>query len=99
MSTPWRAWRPRSPRLPRKDIAIAALVREAQAAAAVPRDSYARGRSMNYYELLVALGLLFLAASFLVTHRTGRTALIVLSCVAFLVAALLTVVGTGVPGG
>jgi hypothetical protein len=55
---------------------------------------------MNYYELLIALGLLFLAASFLVTHRTGRTALIVLSCVAFLVAAILTFAGTvGVPGG
>jgi hypothetical protein len=55
---------------------------------------------MNYYELLIALGLLFLAGSFLVTHRTGRIALVVLSCVAFLVAAILTVVGTaGVPGG
>jgi hypothetical protein len=55
---------------------------------------------MNYYELLVALGLLFLAASFLVTHRTARIGLVVVSCVAFLVAALLTVVGTaGVPGG
>ncbi len=38
--------------------------------------------------------------SFLVTHRTGRIALIVLTCVAFLIAAILTVVGTaGVPGG
>ncbi|MCA1693714.1 MAG: hypothetical protein WCB57_00425 [Pseudonocardiaceae bacterium] len=55
---------------------------------------------MNYYQLLIALGLLFLAASFLVTHRTGRIALVVLACVAFLVAAILTVVGTaGVPGG
>ncbi len=27
---------------------------------------------MNYYQLLIALGLLFLAASFLVMHRTGR---------------------------
>jgi hypothetical protein len=40
---------------------------------------------MNYYPLLIALGLLFLAASSLVTHSTGRIALIVLSCVAFLV--------------
>lgn len=57
-------------------------------------------KSMNYYPLLIALGLLFLAASFLVTHRTGRIVLVVLSCVAFLVAAILTVVGTaGVPGG
>jgi hypothetical protein len=56
-------------------------------------------RSMNYYPLLIALGLLFLAASFLVTQRTGRIVLVVLSCVAFLVAAILTVVGTaGVPG-
>jgi hypothetical protein len=55
---------------------------------------------MNYYPLLIALGLLFLAASFLVTHRTGCTVLVVLSCVAFLVAAILTVIGTaGVPGG
>jgi hypothetical protein len=55
---------------------------------------------MNYYPLLIAVGLLLLAASFLVTHSTGRTALIVLSCVAFLVAAILTVIGTaGVPGG
>ena len=30
---------------------------------------------MNYYPLLIALGLLFLAASFLVTHLTGRTVL------------------------
>jgi Na+/H+-dicarboxylate symporter len=55
---------------------------------------------MNYYPLLIALGLLFLAASFLVTHSTGRIALVVLSCIAFLVAAILTVVGpAGVPGG
>ncbi|MGB6164155.1 MAG: hypothetical protein WCF33_01745 [Pseudonocardiaceae bacterium] len=55
---------------------------------------------MNYYPLLIALGLLFLAASFLVRHSTGRTVLVVLSCVVFLLAAILTVVGTaGVPGG
>jgi hypothetical protein len=55
---------------------------------------------MNYYPLLIALGLLFLAGSFLVTHSTGRTVLVVLSCVAFLVAAIITVVGpAGVPGG
>src|SRR6185437_1724985 len=65
------------------------------------RATATRGdKSMNYYPLLIALGLLFLAASFLVMHRTGRIALVVLSCVAFLVAAILTVVGTaGVPGG
>ncbi len=55
---------------------------------------------MSYYALLIALGLLFLAASSLVMQRTGRTVLVVLSCVAFLMAAILTVVGTaGVPGG
>ena len=55
---------------------------------------------MNYYPLLIALGLLFLAGSFLITHPTGRTALVVLSCLAFLIAAILTVVGTvGMPGG
>ena len=56
--------------------------------------------NVNYYPLLIALGLLFLAASFLMTHRTGRIVLVVLACVAFLIAAILTVVGTaGVPGG
>ncbi|MBV9731049.1 MAG: hypothetical protein JO309_16895 [Pseudonocardiales bacterium] len=55
---------------------------------------------MNYYPLLIALGLLFLAGSFLVTHATGRIVLVVLSCVAFLVAAIMTVLGpAGVPGG
>ncbi|MGH3684436.1 MAG: hypothetical protein ACRDRU_23650 [Pseudonocardiaceae bacterium] len=54
---------------------------------------------MNY-PLMIALGLLFLAASFLVTHSTGRIALVVLSCVAFLIAVILTFAGTaGVPGG
>lgn len=53
---------------------------------------------MNY-PLLIALGLLFLAASFLVTYSTARTVLVVLSCVAFLIAVILTLVGTvGVPG-
>jgi len=52
------------------------------------------------YSLLIALGLLFLAASFLVTHSTGRIALVVLACVAFLIAVILTLVGpAGVPGG
>src|ERR1700704_4180825 len=58
------------------------------------RASATRGTSMNY-PLLIALGLLFLAASFLVTHSTARTALVVLSCVAFLLALILTLVGTG----
>jgi hypothetical protein len=53
---------------------------------------------MNY-PLMIALGLLFLAASFLVTHPTGRIALVVLACVAFLIAVILTLIGaTGVPG-
>ena len=55
----------------------------------------------NYmnYPLMIAVGLLFLAANSLVTHSTGRTALVVLSCVAFLIAVILTFVGTaGVPG-
>lgn len=54
---------------------------------------------MNYYALLIALGLLFLAASGLVMQRTGRIALVVLACGAFLLAVILTLVGTtGVPG-
>ena len=54
---------------------------------------------MNY-SLLIALGLLFLAASFLVTHSTGRIALVVLSCVAFLIAVVLTLGGAaGVSSG
>jgi hypothetical protein len=54
---------------------------------------------MNY-PLMIALGLLFLAASFLVTHSTGRIALVVLSCVAFLIAVILSFAGTaGVLGG
>jgi hypothetical protein len=54
---------------------------------------------MNY-PLMIALGLLFLAASFLVTYSTTRIVLVVLSCVAFLIAVILTLVGTaGVPGG
>ncbi|MCA1706200.1 MAG: hypothetical protein LC808_24215 [Actinobacteria bacterium] len=54
---------------------------------------------MNYYPLLIALGLLFLAASALVTHSTGRTPLLVVSCVAFLIATIVTVIGpAGVPG-
>ena len=52
------------------------------------------------YPLLIALGLLFLAASFLMTHSTGRLVLVVLSCVAFLIAVILTFVGTaGAVGG
>ena len=57
------------------------------------------GRFMNY-PLMIALGLLFLAASFLVTYSTMRIVLVVLSCVAFLIAVILTLAGTaGVPGG
>jgi hypothetical protein len=54
---------------------------------------------MNY-PLMIALGLLFLAASFLVTYSTMRIVLVVLSCVAFLIAVILTLAWTaGVPGG
>ncbi|WP_297699624.1 hypothetical protein [Mycobacterium sp.] len=49
------------------------------------------------YALFIALGLLFLAASFLVTHATGRIVMVVVSCVSFLIAAILTLVG--VSGG
>jgi FtsH-binding integral membrane protein len=84
-----------------EDVALAELVREAQAAAAVAEQQLREGdQAMLNYPLLIALGLLFLAASFLVTHSTARTALVVLSCVAFLIAVILTLVGTaGVPGG
>jgi hypothetical protein len=74
-------------------------VRDAQPAAVVAERSYEGVGFMNY-PLMIALGLLFLAASSLVTHSTARTALVVLSCVAFLIAVILTFVGTaGVPGG
>ncbi len=46
------------------------------------------------YLLLIALGLLFLSASFLVSQSTARTALIAVACVAFLIAVILTIVGT-----
>jgi hypothetical protein len=81
---------------------VLALVDLAREAPTRLSTSYTRDKSMNlnYYPLLIALGLLFLAASLLVTHRTARIALVVLACVAFLIAAILTVVGTaGVPGG
>lgn len=82
-----------------RDIALAQQMREAQGAAAVfTQQRHEGARTMNY-PLMIALGLLFLAASFLVTHSTARTALVVLSCVAFLIAVILTLVGTvGVPG-
>ncbi|MBV9031513.1 MAG: hypothetical protein JO364_14665 [Pseudonocardiales bacterium] len=49
--------------------------------------------------MMIALGLLFSAVSLLVTHSTARTVLVVLSCVAFVIAVILTLVGTvGMPG-
>jgi hypothetical protein len=83
-----------------EDVALAKLVRQAQVAAAVA-EPVMRGRDKSMsYSLLIALGLLFLAASSLVTHSTGRIALVVLACVAFLIAVILTLVGpAGVPGG
>jgi hypothetical protein len=62
-------------------------------------SNYCEGDWSMNYPLMIALGLLFLAVSFLVTHSTARTALVVLSCVAFLIAVILTLIGTGgVPG-
>lgn len=49
---------------------------------------------MNY-ALLVALGLLFLAVSFLVTHVNGRIIAVVLAAVMFLLAAVAALLGTG----
>jgi hypothetical protein len=73
-------------------------VRDPQLWLAWPGNNYMRGTTMNY-PLMIAVGLLLLAASFLVTHSTARIALVVLACVAFLIAVILTLVGTtGVPG-
>jgi hypothetical protein len=81
------------------DIALAKPMGKAQAAAAVSEQQRHEGIPTMNFPLMIALGLLFLAASFLVTHSTARTALVVLSCVAFLIAVILTFVGTvGVPG-
>jgi hypothetical protein len=67
---------------------------------AVVAEQGVRGDRFMNYPLMIALGLLFLAASSLVTYSTARIALIVLSCVAFLIAVILTLVGTaGMPGG
>ena len=76
-----------------EDVALAELVREDQGFGCSGRATTQRGNTMSYL-LLIALGLLFLAASFLVTHVTGRLVLLALSCVAFLIAAILTIVGT-----
>lgn len=58
-----------------------------------PSKNYVGEESMSYL-LLLALGLLFLSASFLVSQSTARTALVVLACFAFLIAVILTIVGT-----
>lgn len=42
----------------------------------------------NLYEVLIAVGLALFAAAGLVTHETGRIVVVVLSVVAFAVAAL-----------
>lgn len=47
---------------------------------------------MNY-PLLVALGLLFLAISFLLTHPNGRIAVVVLAGVMFLLATVTAATG------
>ncbi|MGH7743486.1 MAG: hypothetical protein ACREQ5_01510 [Candidatus Dormibacteria bacterium] len=53
---------------------------------------------MNY-ALLVALGLLFLAVSFLVVHPTGRIIAVVLAAVMFLLASVAALLGAGVLTG
>lgn len=47
------------------------------------------------YALVLALGLLFLAVSFLLTHQVSRIAAVVLAAVLFLLAAIIDVFGTG----
>jgi hypothetical protein len=76
-----------------QDVALAELVREAQRTAAVAEQELRGERSMSYL-LLIALGLLFLSASFLFSQSTARTALVALACFAFLIAVILTIVGT-----
>ncbi|MCA1674734.1 MAG: hypothetical protein LC799_21925 [Actinobacteria bacterium] len=74
-------------------MALAELVREAQTTAAVAEQELRGEESMSYL-LLLALGLLFLSASFLVAQSTARTVLVALACFAFLIAVILTIVGT-----
>jgi hypothetical protein len=76
---------------------LTGLVRDAQTAAALTEQLLREGTTMTY-PLMIALGLLLLAVSSLVTYSTARTALVVLACVAFLIAVILTLVGTtGIP--
>ena len=74
-------------------MAFAEVVREAQTTAAVAEQELPGEESMSYL-LLLALGLLFLSASFLVSQSTARTVLVALACFAFLIAVILTIVGT-----
>ncbi|MDQ4030977.1 MAG: hypothetical protein M3332_01380 [Actinomycetota bacterium] len=76
-----------------QDVVFAELVRQAQRTAAVAEQELRGERSMSYL-LLIALGLLFLSASFLISQSTARTALVALACFAFLIAVILTIVGT-----
>ncbi|MGH3982981.1 MAG: hypothetical protein ACRDST_09950 [Pseudonocardiaceae bacterium] len=76
-----------------EDVALAELVREARTMAAVAEQELRGEESMSYL-LLIALGLLFLSASFLISQSTARTALVALACFAFLIAVILTIVGT-----
>jgi hypothetical protein len=76
-----------------QDVVFAELVRQAQRTAAVAEQELRGERSMSYL-LLIALGLLFLSASFLISQSTVRTALVALACFAFLIAVILTIVGT-----
>jgi hypothetical protein len=52
---------------------------------------------MNY-ALLIALGLLFLATSFIPPHPTHKLVFVVLSCVMFLLAAVASLTDAGVFG-
>lgn len=74
-------------------MALVELVREAHTTVAVAEQELPGEESMSYL-LLLALGLLFLSASFLVSQSTARTALVALACFAFLIAVILTIVGT-----
>ena len=76
-----------------QDVVFAELVRQAQRTVAVAEQELRGERSMSYL-LLIALGLLFLSASFLISQSTVRTALVALACFAFLIAVILTIVGT-----
>lgn len=49
------------------------------------------------WELWIALGLLFLALSSILPYPTGKLVAVIVSCVSFLLAAILTFYGGGGP--